>query len=82
VDAHEARSLAEHLYGRGDLDTDDRAAVDALVARHLKKHGGDVERSLAEIPAGRSTCGRLRGIDDPDLAASLATLAPGAEELT
>ena len=31
-----ARALADHLVGRGDLDTDDRSAVEALVARHLK----------------------------------------------
>jgi eukaryotic-like serine/threonine-protein kinase len=49
-----ARALADHLVGRGDLDVDDRAAVDALVARHIRKHGGDVERSLAAIPAGCS----------------------------
>jgi len=30
------RALADHLVGRGDLDTDDRSAVEALVARHLK----------------------------------------------
>ena len=36
-----ARSLADHLIGRGDLDADDRSAVDALVARHIKKHGDD-----------------------------------------
>ena len=28
-----ARALADHLVGRGDLDADDRAAVEALVAR-------------------------------------------------
>ena len=32
-----------------------RAAVEAMVALHLKKHGGDAEKSLAAIPAGRST---------------------------
>jgi hypothetical protein len=32
--------LADHLVCRGDLDADDRSAVEALVARHLKKHGG------------------------------------------
>src|SRR5690349_22604309 len=58
-----ARALADHLVGRGDLDADDRSAVDALVARHLKKHGGDVERSLAAIPAGRSTRESLAGIN-------------------
>src|SRR4051794_22057315 len=46
-----ARPLAAPLVGRGDLDADDRPAADALVARHLKKHGGDVERSLAATPA-------------------------------
>src|SRR3982751_7093753 len=61
------RALADHLVGRGDLDADDRAAVEALVARHLKKHGGDVERSLAAIPAGRSTRESLVRIDDPDI---------------
>jgi hypothetical protein len=30
------RALADNLVGRGDLDTDDRSAVEALVARHLK----------------------------------------------
>src|SRR6516225_9096211 len=63
-----ARLLADHLVARGDLDADDRSAVDALVARHLKKHGGDVERSLAGIPADRSTRRSLRGLEDPDLA--------------
>ena len=46
-----ARPLADHLVARGDLDADDRAAVEALVARHLKKHGGDAEKSLAADPA-------------------------------
>ncbi len=44
------RPLADYLLARGDLDTDDRAAVEALVARHLKKHGGSAEKSLAAIP--------------------------------
>jgi hypothetical protein len=69
-----ARALADHLVGRGDLDADDRAAVDALVARHVKKHGGDVERSLAAIPAGHSTCESLARIDDPDVCGLLAHL--------
>jgi eukaryotic-like serine/threonine-protein kinase len=65
-------ALADHLVGRGDLDADDRSAVDALVARHIKKHGGDVERSLAAIPAGRSTRESLARIDDPDVGGTLA----------
>jgi serine/threonine-protein kinase len=67
-------ALADHLIGRGDLDDDDRSAVDALVARHIKKHGGDVERSLAAIPAGRSTRESLAHIGDPQIEGTLAHL--------
>ncbi len=71
-------SLADHLVGRGDLDADDRAAVDALVARHLKKHGGDAEKSLAAVPTGRSTRESLARVADPDVQATLGHLAaPG-----
>ncbi len=70
------RPLADHLVGRGDLDADDRTAVEALVARHLKKHGGSTEKSLAALPAARSTQRSLARIEDPELAASLAGL-PG-----
>src|SRR5262249_1902254 len=52
--------------------SDDRSAVEALVARHLKKHGGDAEKSLAALPAGRSTRESLANLDDPDIEASLA----------
>ena len=66
-----SRSLADHLEQRGDLDADDRAAVEALVARHLNRHGGDVKKSLAEIPAGKSTRESLACIGDPEIDALL-----------
>ncbi|MFO0891593.1 MAG: protein kinase [Isosphaeraceae bacterium] len=75
-----ARTLADHLVGRGDLDADDRSAIEALVARHLKKHGGDVERSLAAIPAGRSTHESLAQLGDTDIEASLAHLHPASTQ--
>jgi serine/threonine-protein kinase len=75
-----ARALADHLIGRGDLDADDRTAVEALVARHLKKHGGDVERSLAAIPVGRSTRESLARIDDPDVGGTLAQLGSASTQ--
>jgi hypothetical protein len=75
-----ARALADHLVDRGDLDADDRFAVEALVARHLKKHGGDVERSLAAIPAGRSTRESLARIDDPDVGGTLARLGSASTQ--
>jgi eukaryotic-like serine/threonine-protein kinase len=70
------RSLAAHLVSRGDLDTDDRSAVEALVARHLKKHGDSTEKSLAAIPAVPSLQRSLLRIADPDIGASLAVLGP------
>src|SRR5262249_14967677 len=67
-----ARALADHLVGRGDLDADDRSAVEALVARHLKKHGGDAAEKLGANPARRSTRESLAGLGDPDIEGTLA----------
>ena len=47
-----SKSLADQLVARGDLDADARAGLDAIVALHVKKHG-DVEKSLAAVPAGK-----------------------------
>jgi hypothetical protein len=44
-----ARPLADHLADRGGPDADGRAVVEAMVVLHVKKHGGDTERSLASI---------------------------------
>jgi len=49
------RPMADYLVDRGDLDADDRAAVEALVERHLKRHGGDAEKSLAALDLGTSS---------------------------
>ena len=72
-----SRSLAEHLQARGDLDADDRAAVEALVARHLKRHGGDVGKSLAAVPAVKLTQASLARIGAPGIEAILKLLASG-----
>ena len=71
-----SRSLADHLESRGDLDADDRGAVEALLARHLKRNGGDVEKSLAAVPSAKSTRANLAGLGDPDVEASLCHLGP------
>src|SRR5262249_4472286 len=75
-----ARELAEHLVGRGDLDDDQRSGVEAMVTLHLKKQGGDLERSLAAIPAAHSPRRQLAGLGDPRLEASLARVGPGSTE--
>jgi serine/threonine protein kinase/tetratricopeptide (TPR) repeat protein len=65
------RALADHLVALGHLKDSERAAVEAMAALHLKRHG-DVERSLAAIPAGRSTRESLARVGDADIEASLA----------
>ncbi len=75
-----SRLIADLLVGRGDLDLDQRAGIEGMVALHLKKHGSDVEKSLAAIPAGRSTCQSLARLTDVDIEASLAHLGPAAPQ--
>ena len=69
-----AKSLADQLDARGDLDAEQRAGVEAMVALHVKKHG-DVEKSLATVSAGKSTRERLANLGDPDIDATLDHLA-------
>jgi len=47
--ADKARPLAQLLVDRGALDAAHRALLEALVAEHLKQHGGDPEASLAAV---------------------------------
>src|SRR4051794_1922809 len=65
------RTLADHLVARGDLDADARAGLEAIVALHVKKHGG-VEKSLAAVPANRSTRAGLAALGEPEIEATLA----------
>src|SRR5262245_38589183 len=81
-----AKSLGDILQGQGALALDDRAVLDALVDRHLRKHGGDPERSLAAVASAGSAgsvSAALRRLADPDLDASLARVgaAPDPDAL-
>src|SRR5262249_3547324 len=49
-----ARALADHLLALGHLNEAQRAVVEAMADLHVAKHG-DLPRSLAAIPADRST---------------------------
>ena len=69
-----SRSLAEHLMALGHLDSTHRPLLEGLAAAHLDRHGGDVEKSLAAVPAGRSTRESLAELADADIAASLGHL--------
>jgi hypothetical protein len=58
------RSRADHLKASGDLNAPRRGAREGLVEVHLEAQRGLVERSLADVCAGRST---------PESPADLAT---------
>ena len=70
-----ARSLADNLEARGDLTGPNRAVLEALAAVHVETHGGDVEKSLAAIPANRSTRAHLAELGEPEIEATLARVA-------
>jgi serine/threonine protein kinase/tetratricopeptide (TPR) repeat protein len=74
-----ACALADHFVSRGDLDADQCAGVEAMVGLHLKKHGGDAEKSLAALPAGRSTRESLAALGDPEIEQNLTQLASGSD---
>jgi serine/threonine-protein kinase len=74
------RSLADHLIESGDLDDEDRTAVEALIARNLKRHEDTVEKSLASLPADSGVRRELTTLDDPQIAATLQHLRPIAIE--
>ncbi len=74
------RPLADYLCDRGSLDAEGRAAVEAMAAVHVKKHGGDAEQSLASIPAGRGAGEQLAALGDPELTVTIAKFASGSSE--
>jgi eukaryotic-like serine/threonine-protein kinase len=66
-----SKSLADHLEARGDLTGAKRALLEGLVEVHLEAHGGDVEKSLAAVSAGKSTRESLARIGEPEIEATL-----------
>jgi serine/threonine-protein kinase len=74
--------LVEHFAARGDLDRDERAGVEAMVGLHLKKHGNDIERSLAAVPAGNAVRESLANLNDPAIEATLDHIGSGHQPLS
>jgi serine/threonine-protein kinase len=66
------RPMAAILAEQGALSTPCVTLVEGLVTEHLRRHGSDLERSLAALGIGRSTRESLAQIGDPELHASLA----------
>jgi serine/threonine protein kinase/tetratricopeptide (TPR) repeat protein len=74
------RPMAEILAEQGALDTPCLALVQGLVLEHLRRHGSDLERSLAAIGVGRSTRECLAQIRNLELDASLAHVGSGSTD--
>jgi tetratricopeptide (TPR) repeat protein/tRNA A-37 threonylcarbamoyl transferase component Bud32 len=70
-----AKPLSQILSEQGALGADERAALDTLVAQHLRRHGSDAEQSLAAIPVAPAVRHALQSVADPDLQASINGLA-------
>ena len=66
-----SRSIAEILLGQRAIDADDRTLLDGLVAKHIKRHGDDLEKSLAVVTAPRSVVNGLAALADPEVNATL-----------
>ena len=73
--ARKGTPLADLLVERGWLTAQERALVDQLLERKLKKHDGDAHASLAAVttPEVRSV---LESVGDADVRQSLAGLTP------
>ena len=83
------RPLAEHFTELGALDRDQVALLDGLSSQHLKKHGGDIGKSLEALPVEPSTRLALAGLGDAALGTTLppivtdtdATVSAGGPDL-
>jgi formylglycine-generating enzyme required for sulfatase activity/tRNA A-37 threonylcarbamoyl transferase component Bud32 len=67
-----AKPLGQILREQGQLAEDEHALLEAMVRKHLEKHGNDPEQSLAAVSSIRSVRQDLQQIADPDVQASLA----------
>jgi serine/threonine-protein kinase len=77
-----AKLLGEILAAQGVLSSERVALLTALMAEHLKEHGGDAEKSLAALSSIGSAKKDLEQICDADVQASLGVVgaARSAEE--
>jgi hypothetical protein len=73
-----AKPLGQILVEQQAIRDDERELLEALVDKHLEKHGNDAEQSLAVVtPAASSLRQQLAALADPDVQGSLAHLGKG-----
>ncbi len=73
-----SRTLADHIVARGELESSDRAVIEALVERHLKRHGGDAEQSIGALIVGRANLEQLAQYEEYTVGTTLSYFAQGS----
>jgi serine/threonine protein kinase len=68
------QTLGQVLIAQERLAEDEHALLEALVQKHLQKHGNDPQQSLAAVSSAGPAHRELEQITDPDVQASLAHL--------
>src|SRR5947209_8130511 len=66
------KPLGRILVEQGALADDEHVLLEALVRKHLEKHGDDAQQSLAAVSFAAPLREELEGIADADVHASLA----------
>jgi serine/threonine protein kinase/transposase len=74
--------LGEILCRRGVLAEDDRTDIDRIVEKHVKRHGGDAQASLAAVRVEAKVRASLAALVDADIQSSLAQSRDDAHELS
>ena len=73
--SEKSRPLGAILVEMGALDADGRQLLDSLVAKHLRLHEGQAEKSLAAVASTDPVHEELKRVPDQDLARSLGYVA-------
>ncbi len=80
MDAHEQVAADRRGVGRRSraIDAGERALLEGLAEKHLTRHGGDAEKSVAALNAGPSIRESIARLGDPVIEATLARIAAGS----
>lgn len=65
------KPLGHILRDQGSLGQDELTLLEALVVKHLEKHGNDPEKSLAAVNSLDTSMDELKALSDTDVQASL-----------
>src|SRR5438552_115145 len=72
-----ARPLGQVLVGQRALDPSEQSLLEALVEKHLERHGNDAEKSLAALSSVEPARKDLARLADAEVQASLAHVPAG-----